>query len=67
MLYIDRSLSQTGYPNYHSIVSECVNKKTDVEAVFVSRMLAVITRLHRLLDGFHFLITFCIGIVYEPN
>jgi hypothetical protein len=51
MLYIKQSLGQTGQHNYHSIVSECVNKKEDVEALFVSRTLTVIKRFHRLLDG----------------
>jgi hypothetical protein len=65
MLYIKQSLDQTGQPNYHSIVSECLNKKEDVEALFVSRTLTVITCFHRLLDGWHFLITFCIGTAHK--
>jgi len=58
MLYIKQSLGQTGQPNDHSIVSERVYKKEDVETLFVSRKLTVITRFHRLLDGLHFLIIF---------
>ena len=43
MLYIKQSLGQTGQLNYHSIVSECVTKKEDVEVLFASRILTGIS------------------------
>jgi hypothetical protein len=65
LLYVKRSLGETGQPHYHSIVSEWINEERDVEASFVSRTIAVINRLHRLLDGFNFVVTFCIGTVHK--
>jgi hypothetical protein len=50
LLYVRRSLGETGQPHYGSIVSEWMNEKRDVEALFVSRTIAVINLLHRLLD-----------------